>query len=86
MFWAVPYFITKGEVTAPKVVKSIFQVVENPSEPRSNLKFKIRNIDKVRHKNESLSIAGARIYSIGLPGKYKECDSIKELNTIIKTC
>ena len=61
MFWAVPYVITKGEVTAPKVVKSIFQVVENPSEPRSNLKFKIRNIDKVRHKNESLSIAGARI-------------------------
>ena len=61
MFWAVPYFTTKGEVTAPKVVKSIFQVVENPSEPRSNLKFKIRNIDKACHKNESLSIAGARI-------------------------
>ena len=61
MFWAVPYFITKGEVTAPKVVKSIFQVVENPSEPRSNLKFKIRNIDKACHKNESLSIVGARI-------------------------
>ena len=86
MFWAVPYVITKGEVTAPKVVKSIFQVVENPYEPRSNLKFKIRNIDKACHKNGSFSIAGARIYSIGLPGKYKECDSIKELNTIIKTC
>ena len=68
---------------APDIMKSVFQIIENPSDLRNETKFKSRNVNTIRYGTETASFVASRIWS-SIPRSYKECSSVNKFKAKIK--
>ena len=69
---------------APKIMKNIFPIIENPYDLRNETKFKSRNVHTVRYGIETATFVAPKIWS-SIPRNYKECSSVNEFKAKIKS-
>ena len=69
---------------APEIMKNIFPIIENPYDLRNETKFKSKNVHAVRYGIKTASFVAPKIWS-SIPRSYKECISVIEFKTKIKS-